>query len=50
VTGGASKLAEARYGVVPGKEIEGLDAAEPVKEEGPRKPLESKKRAPLKRN
>ena len=50
VTGGASKLAEAKYGVVPGKEAEGLDGpAEPVKEDGPRKPLESKKRAPLKR-
>jgi hypothetical protein len=49
ITGGAAKLAEAKYGVVPGKELEGLDSAEPVKDEGPRKPLESKKRAPLKR-
>ncbi len=49
VTGGAAKLAEAKYGVVPGKELDGIDAAEPVKDEGPRKPLESKRRAPLKR-
>lgn len=49
ITGGTAKLAEAKYGVVPGKELDGLDAAEPVKDEGPRKPLESKKRAPLKR-
>jgi tetratricopeptide (TPR) repeat protein len=49
VSGGSSKLAEAKYGVVPGKENEGLDAAEPVKEDGPRKPLEQKRRAPLKR-
>ncbi len=49
ITGGAAKLAEAKYGVVPGKELDGLDAAEPAKEEGPRKPLESKRRGPLKR-
>ena len=46
---GAGKLAEAKYGVVPGKEV-GLDGAEPEpKDEGPRKPLEQKRRAPLKR-
>lgn len=49
IAGGASKLAEAKYGVVPGKEgAEGLEATEPAKEEGPRKPLE-KRRGPLKR-
>ncbi len=49
IASGASKLAEAKYGVVPGKEgAEGLEATEPAKEEGPRKPLE-KRRGPLKR-
>lgn len=50
ITGGAARLAEAKYGVVPGKEgLEGLEAPEPTKEEGPRKPLEQKRRGPLKR-
>ena len=49
IAGGPSKLAEAKYGVVPGKEgVDGLEATEPAKDEGPRKPLE-KRRAPLKR-
>ena len=49
ISGGATKLAEAKYGVVPGKEL-GLDETpEPAKDEGPRKPLEGKRRGPLKR-
>lgn len=50
ITGGATRLAEAKYGVVPGKEpgMEGLET-EPAKDEAPRKPLEGKRRAPLKR-
>ncbi len=50
ITGGSAKLAEAKYGVVPGKEP-GLDdaAPEPTKDDGPRKPLEQKRRGPLKR-
>ena len=50
ITGGSARLAEAKYGVVPGKDgvdIEGTP--EPTKDEGPRKPLESKRRGPLKR-
>ncbi len=46
-----TKLAEAKYGVQPGKEV-ALDAVEPVegaKDDGPRKPLENKSRAPLKK-
>jgi hypothetical protein len=35
--------------VVPGKELEGLEGTEPAKDEGPRKPLEQKRRGPLKR-
>lgn len=52
ITGGSTKLAEAKYGVVPGKELglEGIDATpEPTRDEGPRKPLEGKRRGPLKR-
>lgn len=47
---GPAKVAEAKYGVVPGRETEGLveNPGEPAKEE-PRKPLEQKRRAPLKR-
>ncbi|MGV3621096.1 MAG: PEGA domain-containing protein [Archangium sp.] len=46
----AAKTSEARYGIVPGAEI-GVDdgAVEPTKDDGPRKPLEQKRRAPLKR-
>ena len=46
-----TKLAEARYGVQPGKEIaiEGVEPVEAVKDDGPRKPLEGKSRAPLKK-
>ena len=49
ISGGTTKLAEAKYGVVPGKEL-GLDEAtpEPTRDE-PRKPLEGKRRGPLKR-
>ncbi len=46
-----TKLAEAKYGVQPGKEI-ALDAVEPTestKDDGSRKPLEQKSRAPLKK-
>ncbi len=52
IAGGAAKQAsEAKYGVVPGTEAaDGLEGAtEPVKDEGPRKPLEQKRRGPLKR-
>lgn len=51
ITGGAAKLAEAKYGVLPGKDgADGLEATgEAPKDEGPRKPLEGKRRAPLKR-
>ncbi|PZR18349.1 MAG: hypothetical protein DI536_00235 [Archangium gephyra] len=46
----AAKTSEARYGIVPGAEI-GVDgdAIEPAKDEGPRKPIEQKRRAPLRR-
>lgn len=46
----ASKTTEARYGIVPGAEL-GVDGevTEPTKDEGPRKPLEQKRRAPLRR-
>ncbi len=45
----AAKTSEAKFGVVPGAEL-GVDGdPEPVKDEGPRKPLEQKKRAPLRR-
>ena len=50
ISGGSAKLAEAKYGVVPGKD--GLDiegTPEATKDDGPRKPLESKRRGPLKR-
>lgn len=50
------KVAEAKYGVVPGKEgaLEALEGSEPVKEQTPaadgtRKPAEPKRRAPLKK-
>ena len=54
VTGGQSKVAEAKYGVVPGKEVgldgaEGTPTGEPAKDDGPRKPLDGKRRGPLKR-
>jgi PEGA domain len=49
ISGGVAKLAEAKYGVVPGKELEGIEGTEPAKDEGPRKPLEQKRRGPLKR-
>lgn len=52
LSGGQPKLAEAKYGSMPGKEpsLEGVDAAsEPPKDEGARKPLEQKRRGPLKR-
>lgn len=47
---GGTKLAEAKYGVQPGKEV-AIDAepTEAVKDDGPRKPLETKTRAPLKK-
>lgn len=46
-----TKLAEAKYGVQPGKEIalDGEVEATPGKDDGPRKPLEGKSRAPLKK-
>ncbi len=49
--GAANKQGEAKYGVVPGKEpgLEGVEGTEPPKDEGPRKPLEQKRRGPLKR-
>jgi hypothetical protein len=47
---GPAKVGEAKYGVVPGKEAEGLEnPTEPTKDDGPRKPLEQKRRGPLKR-
>lgn len=51
VTGGQAKLAEAKYGVVPGKEpgLEETTPAEGQKDDGPRKPLDGKRRGPLKR-
>lgn len=50
ITGGITRVAEAKYGVVPGSEsLEGDGPAEPAKEEGPRKPLDGKRRGPLKR-
>lgn len=47
---GGTKLAEAKYGVQPGKEValDGEPDAAPTKEDGPRKPLD-KSRAPLKK-
>jgi hypothetical protein len=50
--GGAPKTAEAKYGVVPGKEleVEGIDTATgPATgpDDGQRKPLEQKRRVPL---
>ena len=47
-----TKLAEAKYGMQPGKELalEGVELIEqPAKEEGSRAPLEKKSRAPLKK-
>lgn len=50
VSGGATKLAEAKYGVQADKEGgETAEGGEAPKEEGPRKPLEQKRRGPLKR-
>ncbi|MFO0600537.1 MAG: PEGA domain-containing protein [Myxococcaceae bacterium] len=51
VTGGVSKVAEAKYGVVPGSTglDEGTTTGEPPKDDGPRKPLDGKRRGPLKR-
>ncbi len=48
---GGTKVAEAKYGVQPGKEVvlEGVEPSETVKDDGPRKPLETKKRVPLKK-
>jgi hypothetical protein len=47
----ASKTAEAKYGVVPGKEldVEGIDTGGPeaAPADGQRKPLEQKRRVPL---
>jgi hypothetical protein len=52
LVGQASKMGEAKYGVVPGKvaateALETVDSKEPGKEDGPRKPLGP--RAPLKK-
>lgn len=52
VAGGAARMAEAKYGVLPGKalEVEATEAAEPKETgDGKRKPLEQKRRGPLKR-
>ncbi len=47
----ASKQTEAKYGVVPGAELstEVGEVGETGKDEGPRKPIEQKRRAPLRR-
>lgn len=47
----AAKTTEARFGIVPGAALadDGEPSAEPAKNDGPRKPLEQKRRAPLKR-
>lgn len=45
------KLAEARYGIVPGQEaaaLDGVEGTEPAKDDGSRKPIEPKRRVPLK--
>ncbi len=44
-----TRLAEAKYGVQPGKELAVDDLVEPSKDEGSRKPLDGKSRAPLKK-
>lgn len=44
-----TKVAEAKYGIAPGKELAIDEPAEPVKDDGTRKPLEHKTRAPLKK-
>ena len=44
-----TKVAEAKYGIQPGKEIAIDEPGEPVKDNGPRKPLGQKSRAPLKK-
>lgn len=51
VTGGATKAAEVKFGVIPGKDlgVEGLEPGAEGKDDGPRKPLEQKRRGPLKR-
>lgn len=51
----AARMAEAKFGVLPGQEagdVEGVEAAAEPKDagDGKRKPLEQKRRAPLKRN
>lgn len=47
----AAKTTEARFGIVPGAALadDGEPTTEPAKNDGPRKPLEQKRRAPLKR-
>jgi hypothetical protein len=53
VAGGAARMAEAKYGVLPGKGLEVEVATEPADTkdtgDGKRKPLEQKRRGPLKR-
>jgi hypothetical protein len=44
-----TKVAEAKYGITPGKELAVDEPVEATKDEGSRKPLESKSRAPLKK-
>jgi hypothetical protein len=46
-----TRIAEAKYGIQPGKELalDGVEPVEPAKEDGTRKPLEQKSRAPLKK-
>ena len=45
-----TRVAEAKYGIQPGKELALDEAVEPTKDEsGSRKPLEGKSRAPLKK-
>lgn len=50
LTASAARLGEAKYGVVPGQEAAGIDGATEVEppKDGPRKPLEQKRRVPLK--
>lgn len=49
VAGGSAKLAEAKYGAQKEPGVEGEGSGEPAKDDGPRKPLEQKRRGPLKR-
>ena len=44
-----TKVAEAKYGITPGKELAVDEPVEGVKDDGVRKPLEGKSRAPLKK-